>query len=112
MTSATLEALMRAFVEAGVKPYYLHHGDLAPGTAHWRVSIAKGQELMRLIRTRLSGLATPAYVLDLPGGRGKVPVGPQSIRPDGTGRYMVDRPARGGARLRRPRHGSMSAVVA
>ena len=67
----TLDALMRAFVEAGVKPYYLHHGDLAPGTAHWRVPIAKGQELMRSLRARLSGLAMPTYVLDIPGGRGK-----------------------------------------
>jgi lysine 2,3-aminomutase len=85
----TLEALMRAFVEAGVKPYYLHHGDLAPGTAHWRVPIAKGQELMILLRARLSGLAMPTYVLDIPGGRGKVPIGPQSIRPDGSGNYVV-----------------------
>ena len=85
----TLEALMRAFVEAGIKPYYLHHGDLAPGAGHWRVPIAQGQELMRLLRRRLSGLAAPAYVLDIPGGAGKIPVGPQSIRPDGSGGYVV-----------------------
>ena len=64
----TLEALMRAFVEARVKPYYLHHGDLAPGTAHFRVAVAAGQALMRELRRRLSGLAMPAYVLDIPGG--------------------------------------------
>ena len=74
--AATLEALMRAFVETGVKPYYLHHGDLAPGTAHLRTSIAEGQALMRELRGRLSGLAQPTYVLDIPGGYGKVPVGP------------------------------------
>ena len=62
----TLEALMRAFVEARVKPYYLHHADLAPGTAHLRTSIATGQALMRELRQRLSGLAMPAYVLDTP----------------------------------------------
>lgn len=73
---ATLEALMRAFVEARVKPYYLHHGDLAPGTAHFRVPLAEGQALMRALRERLSGLAMPTYVLDVPGGYGKVPVGP------------------------------------
>ncbi|MBV8106121.1 MAG: lysine-2,3-aminomutase-like protein [Hyphomicrobiales bacterium] len=88
----TLDALMRAFVEAGVKPYYLHHGDLAPGTAHWRVPIARGQELMSSLRARLSGVAMPTYVLDIPGGRGKVPVGPQSIRPDGAGRHIVTDP--------------------
>jgi len=101
---ATLEALMRAFVEAGVKPYYLHHPDLAPGTAHWRVPIAQGQELMRLLRARLSGLAIPAYVLDIPGGHGKVPIGPQAIRPDGAGGYLVTDP-QGVERLYRDRTG-------
>ncbi len=86
---ATLEALMRAFVEAGIKPYYLHHGDLASGTAHWRVPIAEGQELMRRLRARLSGLAMPTYVLDIPGGHGKVPIGPQSIRRNGARAYVV-----------------------
>ena len=95
----TLIALMRAFVEAGVKPYYLHHGDLAPGTAHWRVPIAKGQELMRLLRARLSGLATPSYMLDIPGGRGKVPIGPQWIRTDGGGTHVVTDPRGGEHRL-------------
>jgi lysine 2,3-aminomutase len=70
----TLEALMRALVELRVKPYYLHHGDLAPGTAHFRTSIAKGQALMTELRARLSGLALPTYVLDLPGAHGKVPL--------------------------------------
>jgi len=72
----TLEALMRAFVEARVKPYYLHHPDLAPGTAHFRVSIVSGQALMRELRRRLSGLAMPTYVLDQPDARGKTPIGP------------------------------------
>jgi len=87
--AGTLAALMRAFVAARIKPYYLHHGDLAPGTAHWRVPIAEGQELMRRLRARLSGLAMPTYVLDIPGGHGKVPIGPQSIRPEGAGFYVV-----------------------
>ncbi len=85
----TLEALMRAFVEARVKPYYLHHGDLAPGTGHWRVPIRRGQELMRLLRGRLSGLATPTYMLDIPGGAGKIAIGPESIRRDRSGAYLV-----------------------
>ena len=72
----TLEALMRAFVEARVKPYYLHHPDLAPGTAHFRVADRPGQALMRELRRRLSGLAMPAYVLDLPDAHGKTPIGP------------------------------------
>ena len=72
----TLEALMRAFVEARVKPYYLHHPDLAPGTAHFRVSVARGRALMRELRKRLSGLAMPIYVLDQPDAHGKTPIGP------------------------------------
>jgi lysine 2,3-aminomutase len=72
----TLEALMRAFIEARVTPYYLHHGDLAPGTSHFRTTIAEGQALMRDLRRRLSGIAMPDYVLDIPGAHGKVPIGP------------------------------------
>jgi lysine 2,3-aminomutase len=72
----TLGALMRAFVETRIKPYYLHHPDLAPGTSHLRVTIEDGQALMRALRGRWSGLCQPLYVLDIPGGHGKVPVGP------------------------------------
>jgi lysine 2,3-aminomutase len=75
----TLEALMRVFVECRIKPYYLHHGDLAPGTAHLRTTIAQGQELMRGLRGRVSGLCQPDYVLDIPGGHGKAPVGPNYL---------------------------------
>jgi lysine 2,3-aminomutase len=75
----TLEALMRAFVECRIKPYYLHHGDLAPGTSHFRTTLEEGQALMRALRGRVSGLAQPTYVLDIPGGHGKVPVGPGYI---------------------------------
>jgi lysine 2,3-aminomutase len=74
-----LEALMRAFVENRIKPYYLHHGDLAPGTAHLRTTIAEGQELMRGLRGRVSGLCQPEYVLDIPGGHGKAPIGPNYL---------------------------------
>lgn len=77
----TLAALMRAFVEARIKPYYLHHADLAPGTAHLRTTLAAGEALMRELRARVSGLCQPAYVLDLPGGGGKVPVGPSYVDP-------------------------------
>jgi lysine 2,3-aminomutase len=76
---AALEALMRAFVECRIKPYYLHHGDLAPGTAHLRTTLARGQELMRALRGQVSGLCQPEYVLDIPGGHGKAPVGPNYL---------------------------------
>jgi lysine 2,3-aminomutase len=89
----TLEALMRGLVEARVKPYYLHHGDLAPGTSHFRTTIAEGQALMTELRRRLSGIALPTYVLDIPGGFGKVPVAPgyldvaRGIVADANGRH-------------------------
>jgi lysine 2,3-aminomutase len=75
----TLGALMRAFVETRIKPYYLHHPDLAPGTSHLRVTLEDGQALMRALRGRWSGLCQPLYVLDIPGGHGKVPVGPRYL---------------------------------
>jgi lysine 2,3-aminomutase len=75
----TLGALMGAFVENRIKPYYLHHADLAPGTSHLRSDIAEGQELMRALRAQTSGLCQPTYVLDIPGGAGKVPIGPNYL---------------------------------
>jgi lysine 2,3-aminomutase len=75
----TMTALMRAFIECRIKPYHLNHADLAPGTSHLRTSIETGQELMRQMRGRVSGLCQPVYVLDVPGGAGKVPVGPNYI---------------------------------
>jgi len=79
----TLGALMRALVECRIKPYYLHHADLAPGTAHLRTTIAAGQNLMRTLHGRYSGLCQPAYVLDIPGGFGKSPIGPNYLSADG-----------------------------
>jgi lysine 2,3-aminomutase len=79
----TLGALMRAFVETRIKPYYLHHGDLAPGTAEFRTSISHGQDLVRALRGRVSGLCQPTYVLDIPGGYGKSPIGPNYVAPCG-----------------------------
>ncbi|MCA1381194.1 MULTISPECIES: lysine-2,3-aminomutase-like protein [Bradyrhizobium] len=76
---AALSDLMRAFVECRIKPYYLHHGDLAPGTAHLRTTLAEGQALMRQLRGRVSGLCQPDYVIDIPGGAGKSPVGPNYV---------------------------------
>jgi lysine 2,3-aminomutase len=83
--AATLGALMRALVESRIKPYYLHQGDLARGTAHLRTSIEAGQDLMRALRGRYSGLCQPTYVLDIPGGFGKVPIGPSYLAPNGRG---------------------------
>jgi lysine 2,3-aminomutase len=85
---------MRAFVEARVKPYYLHHLDRAPGTSHFRCSVEQGQTLMRELHARASGLAQPSYVLDIPGGHGKAPLGAANVRKTESG-YQVRDP--GGA---------------
>ena len=74
-----LAALMRSFVALRIKPYYLHHPDLARGTSHFRLSIEDGQALVRQLRGRLPGLCQPHYVLDIPGGYGKVPIGPSFV---------------------------------
>jgi lysine 2,3-aminomutase len=82
--------LMRSLVECRIKPYYLHHGDLAPGTAHLRTSIDEGQALMRALRGDYSGLCQPTYVLDIPGGHGKSPVGPNYLQARKEGHYLVE----------------------
>src|SRR5712691_8258959 len=89
---ATLGELMRAFVECRIKPYYLHHADLARGTSHFRTTIKEGQSLMRALRGRHSGLCQPAYVLDIPGGHGKSPIGPNYLVQQGKqrGRYRIE----------------------
>ncbi|MGB8364623.1 MAG: lysine-2,3-aminomutase-like protein [Rhizomicrobium sp.] len=81
-----LRALFKCFLENRVKPYYLHHGDLARGTSHFRTTIEEGQRILRALRGSSSGLCQPHYVLDIPGGAGKVPIGPNYLAqsPDGT----------------------------
>lgn len=86
----TLAALFRAMVESRIKPYYLHHADFAPGTAHFRTTLEAGQGLMRKLRGAVSGLCQPAYVLDVPGGYGKVPVGPVYLSEGGEGTCVED----------------------
>jgi lysine 2,3-aminomutase len=77
-----LTTLMRTLVANRVKPYYLHQTDLAEGTGHFRVPVAEGQDIMRAMRGPVSGLCQPTYVLDIPGGFGKVPVGPTYMEND------------------------------
>lgn len=73
---AILEELFRGLLRLRVRPYYLHHMDLVRGTAHFRTRLETGLEVMAALRGRLSGLAIPHYVVDLPGGRGKIPLTP------------------------------------
>jgi lysine 2,3-aminomutase len=69
-----LQDLFQALVRNRVKPYYLFQGDLASGTSHFRVDLSRGWEIMSELRTRISGLALPAYAVDMPGGGGKIPL--------------------------------------
>jgi lysine 2,3-aminomutase len=75
----TLVYLMRALIETRIKPYYLHHADLAPGTSHFRTSVERGQQLVRELRDRISGLAQPTYVIDIPGGVSKALASPADV---------------------------------
>jgi lysine 2,3-aminomutase len=86
----TLLALFREMAANRVTPLYLHHPDLAPGTGHFRLTIAEGQAIYGALRGRLSGHAIPAYVLDLPGGSGKVEIGPSSLREGKNGLEIRD----------------------
>ncbi|AJY47406.1 lysine 2,3-aminomutase [Martelella endophytica] len=87
--ATVLAALFRGLVANRVKPYYLHHLDKARGVSHFRVPIARGQEIMRELRGRVSGICQPTYVLDIPGGHGKVPIGPDFLREPAKGYYQV-----------------------
>ena len=84
-----LAELMKAFVEIRVKPYYLHHPDLAPGTGHFRLTIEEGQRIVAALRGRISGLCQPTYILDIPGGHGKAVVSASTVRATGDGCYSV-----------------------
>jgi lysine 2,3-aminomutase len=85
-----LTDLMRAFTENRIKPYYLHHPDLAPGTSHFRLSIDEGLALVRALCAKLSGLAMPVYMLDIPGGFGKVPLESSNVEKIATGHRIRD----------------------
>ena len=85
-----LEALMKGFVRRRVKPYYLHHPDLAPGTSHHRPTIAEGQALVDELRRRATGLAQPTYVLDVPHGASKAPLAASRVRADEEGVRVRD----------------------
>ena len=68
-----MKQLMQGLLTIRVRPYYLHQMDLVKGAGHFRTPIQKGMEIMARLRGHISGMATPSYVIDLPGGKGKVP---------------------------------------
>jgi lysine 2,3-aminomutase len=75
----TMLELMRALLDIRVRPYYLHHPDRVRGTRHFWTSPEKGLAIMNHLRGNLSGVGVPQYMLDLPGGGGKIPLLPEYI---------------------------------
>ncbi|MFZ9887674.1 MAG: KamA family radical SAM protein, partial [Myxococcota bacterium] len=71
---ATLATLFRHLTRLRARPYYLHQCDLAPGTRRFRVPLTRAQAIITSLRGRVSGLSLPTFVIDVPGGRGKVPM--------------------------------------
>ncbi|MHA6757964.1 lysine-2,3-aminomutase-like protein [Streptacidiphilus sp. PAMC 29251] len=104
-SAAVLEELFRTLVRHRVKPYYLHHGDLAQGTSHFRTDITVGQDIIADLRGSVSGICQPTYVLDIPGGHGKVPIGRSYLERHDKG-YLVTDP--NGRRHQYPPGGHMT----
>ena len=71
------KVLVQRLLMMRIRPYYLYQCDLSPGLEHFRTSVAKGIEIIEHLRGHTSGLAVPTFVVDAPGGGGKIPVGPQ-----------------------------------
>ncbi len=78
-----MKELMQKLLAIRVRPYYIHQMDLARGTGHFRTSVEKGLKIMAGLRGHISGMAVPHYVIDLPGGKGKVPVLPDDVKREG-----------------------------
>lgn len=87
-----IETLCRSLIRIRVRPYYLFMCDLWQGTGHFRTSIQTGIDIMAHLRGRLSGLAIPQLVADLPGGIGKIPLGPNHIVSREPGRTVLRAP--------------------
>jgi len=84
-----MKALMQKLLMCRVKPYYLYQCDLIAGSAHLRTSVAKGLEIMEKLRGHTTGYAVPQYVIDAPGGGGKVPVNPEYVLCRNAGRVLI-----------------------
>jgi lysine 2,3-aminomutase len=75
-----MKTLMQRLLAIRVRPYYIHQMDLVRGTGHFRTTVGQGIGIMEGLRGHTSGLATPYYMIDLPGGKGKVPLLPEYVR--------------------------------
>ena len=86
----TLEALFRGLVRSRVRPYYLLQMDPVGGTGHLRTPLRRGVELMAALQGRLSGIALPKFIVDTPGGLGKVPIGPNYLVSENDGVTVLE----------------------
>ncbi len=89
----TLTQLFKTLTNIRVAPYYLHQLDLARGTNHFRVPLEQGIELMRELQGDVTGIALPRYMLDLPGGNGKVPLTATYVSKQATGEWLAETPS-------------------
>ncbi len=83
-----MKRLAQRLLAIRVRPYYIHQMDLVQGTGHFRTKLAQGIGIMEALRGHTSGLAVPYYVVDLPGGKGKVPLLPEYVRRQGK-KYLL-----------------------
>ena len=84
-----MKALVQKLLMCRVKPYYLYQCDLISGSAHLRASVARGLEIMEQLRGHTTGYAVPQYVIDAPGGGGKVPINPEYVLCRNAGRVLI-----------------------
>ena len=84
-----MKALIHKLLMCRVRPYYLYQCDLISGSAHLRTSVRKGLEIMRELRGHTTGYAVPQYVIDAPGGGGKVPINPEYILSHNNDRVVI-----------------------
>ena len=84
-----MKAQVHKLLMCRVKPYYLYQCDLIAGSAHLRASVAKGLEIMEKLRGHTTGYAVPTFVIDAPGGGGKVPINPEYVLCRNAGRVLI-----------------------
>lgn len=87
-----LKNLFETAVENRVRPYYLHYPDLAKGTHHFRMSLEEAQNLFSTLRGKLSGLCIPTFILDIPGGQGKISAEKSRLWQNSDGTWKLDSP--------------------
>lgn len=98
----TLEELFKRLTDIRIVPYYLHQLDLARGTNHFRVPLERGMRIMRTLQGRVTGLALPRYMLDLPRGLGKIPCATSFLERGGESMWIAESPFDGRVTYQEP----------